>query len=105
MVGMRGSTSRSLNHPRVRVATSQLWEYASEEGNPGNCKHVTRIVVRLASARMKSGVVLVDTPGVGSLATAGAAEAMAYLPRCDLGIILVDSASTLGREDLMLLRA
>ena len=91
--------------PPRRVVTSKLWEYASEEGNPGNCKHVTRIVVRLASPRMKSGVVLVDTPGVGSLATAGAAEAMAYLPRCDLGIILVDSASTLDREDLMLLHA
>jgi GTP-binding protein EngB required for normal cell division len=90
--------------PPRRIATSQLWEYASEEGNPGNCKHVTRLVVQLPSPRMKTGVVLVDTPGVGSLATSGAAEAMAYLPRCDLGIVLVDAASTPNREDIALLR-
>ena len=49
---------------------------------------------------MTDGVVLVDTPGIGSLATFGAAETMAYLPRCDLGIVLVDAASILNREDM-----
>jgi GTP-binding protein EngB required for normal cell division len=96
--------SFSESHPR-RIAANQLWEYASEEGNPGNSKHVTRIVVQLPSRRMKSGVVLVDTPGVGSLATSGAAEALAYLPRCDLGIVLIDAASAPNREDLGLLQA
>ena len=91
--------------PPRRITASELWEYASEQGNPGNCRHVTRIVVQLASPRMKSGIVLVDTPGVGSLAAAGAAEAMAYLPRCDLGIVLVDAASTPDRQDIVLLRA
>jgi GTP-binding protein EngB required for normal cell division len=90
--------------PARHIATSELWEYASEMGNPGNCKHVTRIVVRLPSSRMKSGVVLVDTPGIGSLAASGAAETMAYLPRCDLGVVLIDAASSPDREDIALLR-
>ena len=30
---------------------------------------------------------------------------MAYLPRCDLGVVLVDAATTLNQEDLALLRA
>ena len=92
------------SRPR-RIPRSQLWEYASEEGNPANRKHVTRIVVQLRSPRLRNGVVLVDTPGIGSLATSGAAEAMAYLPRCDLGIVLVDATSTLNRDDIELLRA
>ncbi len=60
--------------------------------------------MQVPSSRLKSGVVLVDTPGVGSLATSGAAEAIAYLPRCDLGIVLIDAASTLNQDDVALLR-
>jgi len=95
--------SFSETSPR-RIEISQLWEYASEEGNQGNYRHVTAIVVQLPSTRLKSGVVLVDTPGVGSLATSGAAAAIAYLPRCDLGIVLIDAASTLNQDDVALLR-
>ena len=87
------------------VALEHLWEYASEEGNPGNRKHVTGILVKLPSPRLREGVIFVDTPGVGSLALSGGAEALAYLPQCDLGVVLVDAASTLNEEDLALLRA
>ena len=87
------------------IDVGQLWEYASEEGNPGNQKHVTNILVRDPSPRLREGVVFVDTPGIGSLATEGGAETLAYLPRCDLGVVLVDAASTLNREDLGLLRS
>jgi GTP-binding protein EngB required for normal cell division len=87
------------------VGLEHVWEYASEEGNPRNQKHVTDIVVTLCSSRLRDGVILVDTPGVGSLALSGGAEALAYLPRCDLGVVLVDSGSTLDQEDLALLRA
>jgi hypothetical protein len=67
------------------VGLEDVLEYASEEGNPRNQKHVTGIVVTLSSSRLRDGVILVDTPGVGSLALSGGALALAYLPRCDLG--------------------
>ncbi|MCX9078402.1 MAG: hypothetical protein OIN84_10555, partial [Candidatus Methanoperedens sp.] len=47
----------------------------------------------------------VDTPGLGSLATAGAGETVAYLPRCDLGIVLIDAASTPTHEDLAVVQS
>jgi len=56
--------------------------------------------VELPAAGLREGVVYVDTPGLGSLATAGAAETKAYLPRCDLGIVLIDAGSTLTQDDL-----
>jgi len=49
-------------------------------------------------------VVFVDTPGLGSPATAGAAETLAYLPSCDLGVVLLDAGSTLNQEDLATLQ-
>ena len=90
--------------PRT-IPVDQVGEYASEEGNPGNQKHVTHILVQLPSARLREGVVFVDTPGIGSLALAGGAETLAYLPQCDLGVVLIDAGSTLHEEDLNLLRA
>jgi GTP-binding protein EngB required for normal cell division len=89
--------------PRA-VPVEELRLYASEEGNPGNQKHVTGILVQLAAPRLREGIVLVDTPGVGSLARSGSAETFAYLPRCDVGVVLIDAASTLTPDDLDLLR-
>ena len=83
-----------------RVEVTRLAEFASEQFNPGNAKHVTRIVLELPSERLRDGVVFVDTPGLGSLATVGSAETLAYLPQCDLGVVLVDAGSTLSQEDL-----
>lgn len=82
------------------AAIARLPEFVSEQHNPGNSKHVTRITVEAPSERLRDGVVFVDTPGLGSLATAGAAETLAYLPQCDLGVVLVDAGSTLTEEDL-----
>ena len=84
---------------------SRLAEFATEQNNPGNSKLVSRIVVEIPSPYLRVGLVYVDTPGLGSLATKGAAETVAYLPRSDLGIVLVDAASTLTEGDLSTIRA
>jgi GTP-binding protein EngB required for normal cell division len=86
------------------IPLSEVEEYASEARNPGNRRHVTRIEVALPSPRLRDGVLLVDTPGVGSLARSGSRETLAYLPQCDLAVVLVDAGSTLNEEDLALLR-
>ena len=87
------------------IALAALAEVATEQQNPGNRKHVTHIGVELPESRLASGVSFVDTPGLGSLATSGAEETLAYLPRCDLGIVLVDAASTLSPQDSSVVRA
>jgi GTP-binding protein EngB required for normal cell division len=86
--------------PRKKLEVSHLQEFATEQQNPGNTKHVVRLVVALPSARLRGGVTFVDTPGLGSLATSGASETLAYLPKCDLGVVLIDAGSTLTADDL-----
>lgn len=78
----------------------RLGDFATEQQNPGNTKHVARITVTIPSSRLYNGISFVDTPGLGSLATSGAAETLAYLPKCDLGVVLVDAGSTLTEVDL-----
>jgi GTP-binding protein EngB required for normal cell division len=79
-------------------------EFVTEQHNPGNAHHVTRIVVELPATRLQEGIVYVDTPGLGSLATSGATETKAYLPKCDLGVVLIDAGSTLTQDDLATLQ-
>jgi GTP-binding protein EngB required for normal cell division len=86
--------------PSRELDVSALPEYASERENPANEKRVLRLVVELPAPFLESGVTLVDTPGLGSLATAGAAETLAYLPHCDVAAVLVDASSTITSEDL-----
>lgn len=88
----------------ARVPGLQLRDFASEEHNPGNEQHVTDILLELPAARLTTDVCFVDTPGLGSLATAGAAQTLGFLPRCDLGVFLVDCCSTLAEEDLSVIR-
>ena len=89
----------------VEVELARLAEFSTEQQNPGNTRHVTRIQVEIPSPRLAEGVTFVDTPGLGSLATGGAEETVAYLPRCDLGLVLVDAASTVTPEDLATVQA
>jgi GTPase Era involved in 16S rRNA processing len=86
------------------VSIHEFRNLVSEDGNPGNQRNVIRAVVEIPSPRLNQGIVLVDTPGLGSLARRGAAETMAYLPGCDLAILLIDAGSTLNDEDLGTLR-
>ena len=87
------------------LGIERLAEFVTEQQNPSNRRHVTRIVVELPSPALREGVAYVDTPGLGSLATAGAAETKAYLPRCDLGVVLIDCGSTLTEDDLATVRS
>jgi GTP-binding protein EngB required for normal cell division len=83
-----------------RMPIARLPEFVSEVHNPANGKGVVRLVVELPSEPLRTGLAFVDTPGLGSLATAGAAETLAYLPQCDLGVLLIGAGSPLNDEDL-----
>jgi len=89
----------------MEIELSRLAEFSTEQQNPGNARHVTRILVEVPAARLGEGVTFVDTPGLGSLAASGAGETMFYLPRCDLGLVLVDAGSALTQEDIDIVQA
>jgi GTP-binding protein EngB required for normal cell division len=91
--------------PRKKLEVAHLPDFATEQQNPGNEKHVVRLVLGLPSPRLRAGVSFVDTPGLGSLATSGAIETLAYLPKCDLGVVLIDAGSTLTADDLQTIMA
>ena len=103
-----GSTLRAeVTYATGRSQETTFGEFrnlVSEAGNPGNQSNVVRALVEVPSPRLGQGIVLVDTPGLGSLARRGAAETMAYLPACDLALLLIDAGATLNDEDIGTLR-
>ena len=84
-----------------QVPLSELPSFATEEKNPQNVRGVRSIEVTVPGA--PEGLRLLDTPGVGSLGSSGSAQAFAWLPRCDLGLVLVAAGTPLGRDETALI--
>jgi GTP-binding protein EngB required for normal cell division len=86
-------------------SVDRLPDFVTDVRNPGNEKRITRLVVEYPLPMLPDEVILVDTPGLGSLALEGAEETLAYLPRCDLGVVLIDALSHLQSDDVNTLDA
>jgi GTP-binding protein EngB required for normal cell division len=93
------------HNPPLIIPFSDLWDFATEQGNPNNAKHVTRIGIKLPSPKLTEGIIFVDTPGLGSLATSGSTETLTYLPRCDLGTLMLEASVGVTAEDCAVLDA
>jgi GTP-binding protein EngB required for normal cell division len=87
-----------------KIPLNEIAQFVTEQGNPGNKRNVVKAVAEIPSPSLTPGIVLVDTPGLGSLAKRGTAETLAYLPSADLGVLLVDAGTTLSEQDIGTLR-
>lgn len=66
-----------------------LTEYVTEKGNPQNQRSVARVDVGHPAEILKQGVVLIDTPGIGSTHKHNTEVAYQVLPQCDAALFLV----------------
>lgn len=86
------------------VGIEQLPGYATEAGNPGNRRGVEELWVEYPSPLLTQGLVLVDTPGTGSLYEHNSRATMAFLPRIDVVVGVLTAEAPLSRAELELLR-
>ncbi len=71
------------------ISQEELPGYITEEGNPKNEKNVRHVQVKYPSDYLKDGLVLIDTPGVGSIYQNNDDETYQYLPQMDAAIFLL----------------
>ncbi|MBY8840584.1 dynamin family protein [Streptomyces sp. SP2-10] len=76
---------------RLELPLPELAEYVTEQGNPGNHKNVRLVEIQAPVPRLEEGLVVVDTPGVGSVNGEHTAATRAFLERAD-GLVFVCDA-------------
>ncbi|MGH7669597.1 MAG: dynamin family protein, partial [Gemmatimonadaceae bacterium] len=65
------------------VDVRALVDYVSEARNPGNRRGVARVDVEVPAPLLTQGIVVIDTPGVGSVLPSAGAAGHAVLPHAD----------------------
>jgi ribosome biogenesis GTPase A len=77
------------NGNRETIDPNTLAAYITESGNPGNKKQVASVELAYPSPFLESGIVLIDTPGIGSTHAHNTHTTEAYLDRVDAGIVVL----------------
>src|ERR1700677_2882491 len=90
--------------PPERITLDRIEEFATEQGNPDNDKLVERIEIGAPIPQLEPGLVLVDTPGLGSVNPGHNAATRAYLPRADAVLFVSSATQPLSESELGFLR-
>ncbi len=69
----------------------RLHQWVTEEGNPLNCKHIARVDLFVPAGILRDGIVLIDTPGIGSTLQHNTDTALQVLPECDAALFVVSA--------------
>ncbi|WP_027719397.1 dynamin family protein [Desulfovirgula thermocuniculi] len=86
------------------VPVADIVLYVTEKENPRNVKKVREVEVFYPSPLLADGIILVDTPGVGSAYAHNTEVAYGYLPRADAVIFVISVDAPLGKGELDYLR-
>ena len=74
---------------REPVDLGTLADYVTESGNPGNKKQVASVELAYPSPFLESGIILIDTPGIGSTHAHNTRTTEGYLEQVDAGIVVL----------------
>jgi tRNA U34 5-carboxymethylaminomethyl modifying GTPase MnmE/TrmE len=77
-----------------------LFEFATEKGNPENKKGVDEIKLFYPSELLENNIVLVDTPGVGSIYAHNTKTAEDVIPKSDIGVFVVSPDSPFSEVEM-----
>ena len=84
--------------------TDFLVKYVTEEGNPKNKLGVTEVEVVLPASILSKGVVLIDTPGIGSTYRHNTQATLNFLQQCDAALFLISADPPITDVELDFLR-
>jgi len=81
-----------------------LAQYVSEEENPGNEKDVVGVDVIHPAQILADGIVLIDTPGIGSVFQHNTQATLNFLPLCDGALFVLSPDPPITEVELGFLR-
>ena len=81
-----------------------LAEYVTEEHNPANRRGVREVEVEHPSPLLRRGVVLIDTPGIGSTFRHNTEATLNFLPQCDAALFIVSRVRPISEVEVDFLK-
>ncbi|MFO1430511.1 MAG: dynamin family protein [Candidatus Competibacteraceae bacterium] len=82
----------------LEIDTDRVANYGTEDGNPDNRKGVDFIGVEAPSPLLKTGLVIVDTPGLGGLFREHSYITWRYVPNADAVFFILDSVEAVAGQ-------
>jgi ribosome biogenesis GTPase A len=95
----------STGELRKQVDPSALTDYITESGNPGNSKQVGSVEIAYPSPFLESGIILIDTPGIGSTHAHNTRTTERYLEQVDAGIVVLSVDPPITEVEFQFLRS
>jgi len=86
------------------VEVSEVADWVTERGNPGNERRVARVEVAIAHKVLAAGLAFVDTPGVGGLGSLHNTATISSLPFAEAVLFVTDSAQELTAAEVRFLQ-
>ena len=81
-----------------------LADFVTEKGNPQNRRGIAEVRVDLPAPILSGGVVLIDTPGIGSTYRHNTTATLHFLQQCDAALFLVSADPPITEVELAFLR-
>jgi GTPase SAR1 family protein len=94
-----------LDGKTKEITRTELSEYVTESKNPTNEKGVAQVVFEYPSEYLKSGIQIIDTPGVGSVYKHNTDVAYEFVPKADAGIFVVTADPPISDSELQFLKS
>lgn len=82
------------------IQREEIPDYVTEQRNPKNAQQARMLVIEAPNAQLKDGLVLVDTPGVGSLNVQHTDITYAFIPNADVILFVSDARAPLSAKEL-----
>ena len=86
------------------IPLTELREYITEEGNPGNVKGLLYAQIEIPSAFLRRGLYFIDTPGIGSSRHENTQTTYDFLPEADALIFVTSVEGPLTETEEQFLR-
>ncbi|MFN2607168.1 MAG: dynamin family protein [Acidimicrobiales bacterium] len=101
--GDPGATVVHLDGSERAIGLDQMPDFVTEGSNPNNEKQVARVEVRVRAALLEPGLVLVDTPGIGSIYRHNTDVARRAVVDADGAILVFSADAPLSQHERELL--
>jgi GTPase Era involved in 16S rRNA processing len=82
------------------IQREEIPDYVTEQRNPKNAQQARMLIIESSNEQLKDGLVLVDTPGVGSLNVQHTDITYAFIPNADVILFVSDARAPLSAKEL-----